>query len=220
MLLKDYYKTLEISPTASEQEVKRSFRRLVLRYHPDKNNGDALAEARFREIREAYETLSDPRLREEYNYKRWYHRSLGKLFRETPLSPAGIVKECERLYQYVQALSSSRVDADALSYHIRTQLLNGEHIRLLRQFNDAGANRQIIRLLIAVCRSLPWRYIEPVAALLQEVAGTDTALTGEVAAFTKMHRAGRQWDRWRVAIVLIVTAILCWLIYSMAVRQS
>ena len=213
MLLKDYYKTLEISPTATEQEVKKSFRRLVLRFHPDKNGGDALAEARFREIREAYEILSDPRQREEYNYKRWYNRSLGKVFQAAPLTPAGIVAECERLYHYVQALSSSRVDADALSYHIRTQLLSGDNIRLLRQFNDAGANRQIIGLLTRVCRSLPWRYIEPIAGLLEEVAGTDAVLSEEVKAFLDNHRAGKQWNRWRVVMVIIVTAVLCWLIY-------
>jgi len=214
MLLKDYYKTLEISPTASEQEVKRSFRRLVHRFHPDKNGSDSVADARFREIREAYEILSDPRLREEYNYKRWYNRSLGKRFQAAPLNPGDIVRECERLYHYVQALSSSRVDADALSYHIRTQLLNANHLRLLQQFNDAGANRQIISLLITVCRSMPWRYIEPIAGLLQQVAGTDTAPVEEVQRFIHFHRAGRQWGRWRVIIVMVVTAFLCWLIYA------
>jgi len=105
------------------------------------------------------------------------------------------------------------VDADALSYHIRTQLLSAEHIRLLQQFNDGGANRKIIQRLVTVCRSLPWRYIEPIAGLLQQVAGTDAAMTGTVQAFVREHRAGRQWNRWRVVMVLIVTALLCWLIY-------
>ena len=213
MLLKDYYKTLELGPAATEEEIKKSFRRLVLRFHPDKNGGDAVAEARFREIREAYEVLSDRRQREEYNYKRWYNRSLGKSFQAAPLTPQGILNECERLYNYVQALSSSRVDYDALSYHIRKHLLSEENTRLLQQFHNTTVNREIIRKIIRCCRALPWRYIEPVAGLLWQVAGSDSTLSGEVEAFVEVHRANQRWNRYRVAIVILVTALLCGLIY-------
>jgi curved DNA-binding protein CbpA len=213
MLLKDYYTTLEVGPTATEQEIKKSFRRLVLRFHPDKNNGNAVAEARFREIREAYEILSDPQQREEYNYKRWYNRSLGKQFQAVPLTPQGVLNECERLYNYVQALTSSRVDYDALSYHIRKNLLSEGNVRLLQQFNDRTVNREITRKIVRCCRSLPWRYIEPVAALLRQVAGSDMELVGEVDAFVETHQAGRRWNSYRVVIVIVVTALLCGLIY-------
>ena len=78
--VKDYYKILELPTTASLQDIKRSFRRLALRYHPDKNNGSHMAAAHFREIQEAYQTLSDPKKREAYHYQRWYVRSAGKSF--------------------------------------------------------------------------------------------------------------------------------------------
>ncbi len=156
MLLKDYYKILEITPAASEQDIKRSFRRLVHRFHPDKNAGDAAAAARFREIREAYDTLSDPRQREEYNYKRWYNRSLGKRYQEAPLTPQSILLECERLYNYLLSTGNTRVDYDALSYHIR-QLLSENNIRLLRQYDNAAVNRQILNKLVECCVGLPWR---------------------------------------------------------------
>ena len=51
--IKDYYTILKVAPTATLQEIKQSFRRLALRYHPDKNNNDPLAEAQFREVQEA-----------------------------------------------------------------------------------------------------------------------------------------------------------------------
>ena len=213
MLLKDYYSILEVTPTATEQEIKKSFRRLVLRFHPDKNAGDALAETRFREIREAYEILSDTRQREEYNYKRWYNRSLGKSFQAAPLTPQGILKECERLYNYIQAMTSSRVDYDALSYHIRNQLLSGANTRLLQQVNDTAANRAIIRTIIGCCHSLPWRYIEPIGALLSGVAGSDPSLQGDVKAFIATHYAGNRWNKYRIILVILVTALLCGLIY-------
>lgn len=213
MLLKDYYKTLEVGPGATEQEIKKSFRRLVLRFHPDKNGGDAVAEARFREIREAYEILSDPQQREEYNYKRWYNRSLGKHFQAVPLTPQGILLECRRLQDYVRATGSTRVNYDGLSYHIRKQLLNGENIRLLRQFNNEPVTLDIILIIVDCCVSLPWRYIGPIADLLRQAANGATAPDRAIDAFVAGHQEGRLWNKYRIVLVIIVTALLCGLIY-------
>jgi molecular chaperone DnaJ len=63
----DYYKTLGVDERATEQEIKKSFRKLAKEYHPDRNQGDAHKEKRFKEISEAYETLSDKKKRSEYD---------------------------------------------------------------------------------------------------------------------------------------------------------
>lgn len=55
---KDYYKTLEVPRTASDDQIKKAYRKLALKYHPDKNK-DPGAEDKFKEIAEAYEVLSD-----------------------------------------------------------------------------------------------------------------------------------------------------------------
>lgn len=57
---KDYYKILEIDKSANENQIKKAYRKLAIVHHPDKNPGDENAEARFKDIGEAYETLSDP----------------------------------------------------------------------------------------------------------------------------------------------------------------
>jgi len=69
-LEKDYYATLGVSKDASEKEIKKAFRKLARQFHPDNNPDDAVAEARFKEINEAYETLSDPEERKEYDHVR------------------------------------------------------------------------------------------------------------------------------------------------------
>lgn len=67
MSKRDYYEILEVSRTATEQDIKSAYRRLAVRYHPDKNPGDAEAEDRFKEAAEAYSVLSVPEQRQRYD---------------------------------------------------------------------------------------------------------------------------------------------------------
>ncbi len=64
---KDYYKILGVDKGASTEEVKKAFRKLALKYHPDKNQGDPQAEEKFKEINEAYAVLSDAEKRKQYD---------------------------------------------------------------------------------------------------------------------------------------------------------
>jgi curved DNA-binding protein len=64
---KDYYGILGVSKTATEDEIKKTFRKLALKYHPDRNPGDKVAEEKFKGISEAYEVLSDPEKRQKYD---------------------------------------------------------------------------------------------------------------------------------------------------------
>jgi len=72
---KDYYKILGVGRNATEKEIKQAYRRLARRYHPDVNPGDKSAEAKFKEINEAYEVLSDPEKRQKYDHlgKQWQY---------------------------------------------------------------------------------------------------------------------------------------------------
>jgi molecular chaperone DnaJ len=64
---RDYYEVLEVSRTASGEEIKKAFRKLAMKWHPDRNPSDPEAERRFKEASEAYEVLSDPQKRSQYD---------------------------------------------------------------------------------------------------------------------------------------------------------
>lgn len=67
MEYKDYYKVLGVEKSASQDEIKKAFRKLALKYHPDKTKGDKSAEEKFKEINEANEVLGDPEKRKKYD---------------------------------------------------------------------------------------------------------------------------------------------------------
>jgi|UniRef100_A0A832G8B9 curved DNA-binding protein len=82
MEFKDYYKILGVDKNATQEEIKRAYRKLAMKYHPDRNPGDKSAEEKFKEITEANEVLSDPEKRKKYdtlgaNWKHYEHAGQG-----------------------------------------------------------------------------------------------------------------------------------------------
>ena len=67
MAKKDYYEVLGVLKSASSEEIKKAYRKLALKYHPDKNKNDKTAEAKFKEASEAYHVLSDKERRKNYD---------------------------------------------------------------------------------------------------------------------------------------------------------
>ena len=67
MAKRDYYEVLGVSKTASQDEIKKAFRKLALKYHPDRNKGNEEAMNKFKEANEAYSVLSDEQKRQQYD---------------------------------------------------------------------------------------------------------------------------------------------------------
>ncbi|MGD8388277.1 MAG: DnaJ C-terminal domain-containing protein [Desulfobacteraceae bacterium] len=67
MAEKQYYKTLGVSENASQEDIKKAYRKLAMKYHPDRNQGNQEAEAKFKDVSEAYAVLSDPEKRKQYD---------------------------------------------------------------------------------------------------------------------------------------------------------
>ena len=77
---KDYYQILGVNKSATQEDIKKAFRKLARQYHPDVNQGNKEAEGRFKEVNEAYEVLSDPEKRQKYDQFGQYWKQVGQGF--------------------------------------------------------------------------------------------------------------------------------------------
>lgn len=84
---RDYYEVLGVSKNASDDEIKKAYRKLAIKYHPDKNSGDKEAEAKFKEINEAHDVLSDKQKRARYD--QFGHAGVGGASGGNPFGGAG-----------------------------------------------------------------------------------------------------------------------------------
>lgn len=212
MVIKDYYKILEVQPSASQQDIKKAFRKLAHRFHPDKHAGSKTAEARYREIQEAYTILSDPGEREQYNYKRWFNRTTKQDYSNTLTSAGAILQESVSLKNYVQSVSMFHVNYLAVSNHIQ-YLLNETTIGIVQENNDLPLCRQVIQNLLLSCQPLPLTYIQPLSGLLYQLAGEDKVAMELIRRFLQLKKRLRLWDRMKWLLVILILLTIFWIMF-------
>jgi curved DNA-binding protein CbpA len=215
-MLKDYYKILELTPQASLQEIRKSFRRLAMRYHPDKHPEDKVALAHFREIQEAYEILNDPTKREQYHQERWYARSMGKKMKgSAPPTTGTILQELLALEKHLAAQDPFRTHQQS-AYHSLEALLPEGALDILREENDRELLPEILRLSLSCGKHLPY----PLALALTEKIGglysQDSRGSAQIRHYLALRKRAAWWERWKVPLLLLVTIALCILIFRAA----
>lgn len=215
MMSKDYYKILEISPAATIADIKKSFRRLALLYHPDRNFGSNLHEAKFKEIKEAYEVLSDARQRHEYNRQRNNKPQPEK--KQTYRQPTAetILNQTIALRKKISGADPHRINQYALYKQIQ-HLLAIQNILIVKNYNNLTINKRIIDEVIFCSQFLPFPYIEKICLHLTELAGTDNDTYRKIYNFSKEARWRSFWNKYKFVAAVFVAFILCVLIYALS----
>lgn len=212
MPVKDYYTTLGIPPQASQEEIKKAYRRLALQYHPDKNPDDPYALAQFTEIKEAWEVLSNLGKRQRYHEERWLQRSEGRDFASgEALTPVSVLKRILQLEKDIQQHDHYRMNHHAMAEKAAEQLSNDIQEKV-RQFKDGDIEQQVIYAGLRIGDMLAYRQSTILWRQLQVWAAPHTSL--KTAVQQQMHRHQRRAfiERWQWAAVLLVAALVCVLI--------
>lgn len=216
MFEKDYYQILQVSPNATAEEIKKSYRRLAFKYHPDKNLDDALTEAVFRQIIEAYEVLSDPVKRDDYNKKTFsvysnYHQQK-KSYK--PVTSESILKECIELSRLVSRMNAFKINRDALLFSLQN-ILSPLHISVLKEENNRELKENILHHLIKNATPLQEIQIKKLSSLLLQIADDNKELQIKLGTFFRQKKREEIWNRYKFLVVIIITLVLCFIIHNL-----
>lgn len=209
---KDYYKILEVNANASHAEIKKSYRRLALQYHPDKNFGNQLYEAKFKDIIEAYKVLSDVKQREKYNNSRNYYSQADRKKPEPQATPQSILTQTIDFRRKIAMLDPDRMNKLALFQQIQ-HLLSRHNITILQKNNDSKLNKRIIEEIMFCSRFLPFAHVERICFQLTAIAGTDNAMYRKIYNFSKEVRMHTVWNKYKIMAAVLLAIILCFAIY-------
>jgi DnaJ-domain-containing protein 1 len=211
---KDHYQTLGIGPQAGQDEIRRNYRNLVKRYHPDKHPDDRAVQARFREIQEAYETLSDPVLRDAWLQERWLMASQGRNTSTLPMLTATDI--LKKLLLIERGFASEDPWRSDRSMRIRklTDFLGSDQVEILKQ--ETGQLDTVAETLVRCGRHLDPAGIDTLCALMTQLFPTGHYSFDTLTQLRKEKSAAEYWDKWKPLILFITALLACLLIAQMA----
>lgn len=218
--MKDYYKILGVAPTATIDEIKKAYRQLALKYHPDRNLGDKNYESKFIEILQAYEILSDIEKRKTYDFS--YNKEKQNQSSNTskqqknneqesePITPQTFLSIFKDIRKKVEGIDKSRINQRNLFDSIN-DLLSETNIRFLLSWDDIDINRQIIDEILVCCKPLGYDahpvqsiiFIEVIIPKLVKLAGTDNTTIQKIHQFYKKRKLNASWRRKKGAAIIL-----------------
>lgn len=211
MLSKDYYQILGIHPSSSAIEIKKKYRRLALKYHPDKNPGDPIAETVFKEIAEAYEILSSPAKRKEYDYKRSYTNN-SKYSGEPVATTELLLRDCIKLKNIIASSDPFRINKDAIFFSL-SQVLSENNLYMLEREKDKSVNEEIIQTVLYCSAFLNFTQQQETCKKMKTIAGEDKNLEILIQSFLTEQKKLHVWNNYKPVLAIICAIILCLIIY-------
>ena len=211
MPVKDYYATLRIPQGADALSIKKAFRTLAMEYHPDKRGENTENDHYFREIKEAYGVLSDPKLREEYHYQRWLEKSMGHQL-DTFVQPAQILQLFIKAEQYISTTDGFKTDKMILFNHVFNLF---SHARLEAILSENNPTMEATTLQMAF-RMSSHLNLDGCLFMADHFKKMLKNYPLEVIAWEKLLRKKKQeqrMDQLKIPLVLVLTLLICFLIF-------
>ena len=210
--MKDYYKILGVPPSALQPEIKRSYRTLAFKYHPDKNPESSLAEAQFKEIQEAYATLSNSAKRSKYDDDRWLMGMGSNTQYREAVTPAWLVSISQKLNTSLAIMDTHRISQRALQAYILL-IITDAHIGVLQQGKDTTANEIIIQELLKATEKLQFKYLGEITSRLLIIARTNEVTRVAINNMIRQRKSKEWKGKIFPYIILLITLLLCVFMY-------
>ncbi len=210
--MKDYYTILNVPVTATVPEIKQAYRKLVMIYHPDKNNQEPYSMMRFNEIKEAYETLINPRKKEAYLQERWLSKAQGQTIGQDMITAPNILIKSLELNKAIAVMDVYRMDYDAIAARI-SSLLNNDVILQLLALKETDIHQSIISTLLKAITPLPYNQTRVAITQLRKLADTHPPLLKKIEQVLQQKKQKEFWMKLKNVWILLLTILICLLIY-------
>lgn len=210
-MIKDYYAILEVEPVATTAEIKAAYRKLAHLYHPDKNPGNKYAISQFYLVKEAYEILSAPVLREQYLYDRSLAKANAIKMETAAINPERIVQNLIEVNKRVQTYDAFRMNKEALTKDILI-LLSTENVAMLNDFNDATINDEIIKQALRLNNFLPLDSQQLILSELKKIKMSVSSLQ-QISLAEKNRQQQQLIEKYQPWLIVFAVVLLCILIY-------
>ena len=211
MYLQDHYRILGIEPSATLDEIKKAYRKLALKYHPDKTSHDPYATVQFTAIKEAYEVLTHPAKKQLYLQQRWYNRVAGRKKTAQPLTPFSLLKQIIELEKFVSRLDIHRMEKKGLDEYFNN-ILSTENIQVLNSFDEPQIKNEIVMYALRIARLLSFKQFNTVSSRLILLTRNQEILDKMDKLLVRKKKA-ESWEKYKPLVLLSGVIIFCLLIY-------
>lgn len=184
-------------------------------YHPDKNSDDPYALARFTEIKEAYEVLTNPQKKELYLQDRWLYKASGKKVGEELITAPAVLVKCLEFNKQIAAMDIHRMNYKGVAERI-ANLLNDDTISILHKQQETDVIASIVASTLKSIQPFPYAAAKPVARQLLKLSAHH--LPDWEKHIQQQLQQQQQQEKWKwlnPLLIVLLTIALCSLIYFM-----
>jgi len=210
----NHYQTLQVLPNASADAIKKAYHKLALKYHPDIAGDNDTANAKFIEIKAAYDVIGNPQKRQAYHYK-YFFKDFDKT--KEVFDPNTLLHQANQLALFAESIDPFRVDYDKLTYRIQIILQKNY---LLNNYKNASTIREEMIVQILRCtKLLPYKTLLEIHTELIGIAGTNTELVFKIEASTNKQYQLHLWNKYKLLASILLAIALCLIMYFSVTKQ-
>ncbi len=198
---------MHVKPNATNAEIKKAYKRLAIKYHPDKNLEDKVAASVFMDVVEAYNTLQyeDKRRVYDLDYRAYYKVVPASITAHDILYQAKSIKDL------IAISDPYRMNEDAVYMQLQ-QLLSNENILIINEELDDNSVTILVDEILLCCVPLSFAQFESIIGKMH-LLKSYAAISSKITSFKKQQLQQKRVEKYKVVFALIITILLTMLIF-------